>query len=46
MKEYKLIFCWDAEKKLIDFKMGGVVCLKRFEDGKWAVEWDGKTGER
>ena len=34
-----LILCGDAEKNLIDFKMGGVVCLKRFEDGKWAVEW-------
>jgi len=41
-----LILCDDAEKNIIDFKMGGVVCLKRFEagsdasrDGKWAVEW-------
>jgi len=34
-----LIFCGDADKNLIDFKMGGVVCLKRFEDGKWAEEW-------
>ena len=34
-----LILCGDAEKNSIDFKMGGVVCLKRFEDGKWAVEW-------
>lgn len=34
-----LILSSDREKNLIDFKMGGVVCLKRFEDGKWAVEW-------
>jgi phosphohistidine phosphatase len=34
-----LILCGNAEKNLIDFKMGGIVCLKRFEDGKWAVEW-------
>jgi len=34
-----LIFCGDADKNLIDFKMCGVVCLKRFEDGKWEVEW-------
>ncbi len=34
------------DKNLIDFKMGCVVCLKRFEDrgdpyrdDKWAVEW-------
>jgi phosphohistidine phosphatase len=41
-----LILCGDTEKNIIDFKMGGVVCLKRFDagseshrDGKWAVEW-------
>lgn len=34
-----LLLCGDKEKNLIDFKMGGVVCLKGFEDGKWTVEW-------
>lgn len=29
----------DKEKNVIDFKMGGVVCLKRLEDGRWMVEW-------
>ncbi|MBI5409511.1 MAG: phosphohistidine phosphatase SixA [Nitrospirae bacterium] len=33
------LLCGDKDKNLIDFKMGCVVCLKRFEDGKWAVEW-------
>lgn len=34
-----LILSGDAEKNLIDFKMGGIVCLKRSEDGRWAQEW-------
>ncbi|RJQ16655.1 MAG: phosphohistidine phosphatase SixA [Nitrospiraceae bacterium] len=34
-----LLLCGDGEKNIIDFKMGGVVCLKRSEDGKWAVDW-------
>jgi len=23
----------------VDFKMGGIVCLRRFDDGRWAIEW-------
>lgn len=34
-----LLLCGDKEKSIIDFKMGGIVCLKRFEDGHWSVEW-------
>jgi len=34
-----LLLCGDKEKGIVDFKMGGIVCLKRFEDGHWAVEW-------
>ncbi len=34
-----LLLCGDKEKNVIDFKMGGVVCLKRLEDGRWSVEW-------
>lgn len=34
-----LILCGDKEKNIIDFKRAGVVCLKRFEDGNWSVEW-------
>lgn len=34
-----LLLCGDKERNIIDFKMGGIVCLKRFEDGHWTVEW-------
>lgn len=34
-----LLLSGDKEKDIIDFKMGGVVCLKRFEDSHWSVEW-------
>ncbi|MGE5172682.1 MAG: phosphohistidine phosphatase SixA [Betaproteobacteria bacterium] len=34
-----ILLCGEKEKTFIDFKMGGIVCLKRFEDGRWAVEW-------
>ena len=34
-----LLLCGDKEKMPVDFKMGGIVCLKRFDDGRWALEW-------
>ena len=34
-----LLLCGDKEKTCVDFKMGGLVCLKRLDDGRWAVEW-------
>lgn len=34
-----LLLCGDKEKNVVDFKMGGIVCLKRFEDGRWSLEW-------
>lgn len=34
-----LLLCGDKENNVIDFKMGGVVCLKRLDDGKWSAEW-------
>jgi len=34
-----LHLCGDKEKGIVDFKMAGIVCLKRSDDGKWAVEW-------
>lgn|SRR5574341_732267 len=34
-----LLLCGDKEKGIVDFKMAGIVCLKRFDDGKWAMEW-------
>ena len=34
-----LLLTGDQEKSVINFKMGGVVCLRRTEVGHWAVEW-------
>jgi phosphohistidine phosphatase len=34
-----LLLCGDREKSVINFKMGGMVCLRRLEAGQWAVEW-------
>lgn len=33
-----LLLCGNPEAGMVNFKMGGVVCLKR-EEGKWSVEW-------
>ncbi len=33
-----LLLCGDKEEMPVDFKMGGIVCLKRFDDGRWALE--------
>jgi phosphohistidine phosphatase len=34
-----LLLCGDKEKGIIDFKMAGIVCLKRFNESNWSVEW-------
>jgi phosphohistidine phosphatase len=34
-----LLLCGDRERMCVVFKMGGMVCLHRFDDGRWAVEW-------
>ncbi|HSA77405.1 MAG TPA: phosphohistidine phosphatase SixA [Nitrospirota bacterium] len=33
-----LLLCGNKEKMFIDFKMGGVVCLMRYDDDRWAME--------
>ncbi len=33
-----LLLCQDTEKAVVDFKMGGIVCLKR-TDSRWLVDW-------
>lgn len=33
-----LLLCGNPDAGLINFRMGGVVCLKR-EGGRWSVEW-------
>lgn len=34
-----LLVCGDQSKKVVDFQMGGVVCLVRDEEGIWSVRW-------
>ncbi len=34
-----LLLCGDKEKSVIHFKMGGVLCLRRDQEGFWGVEW-------
>jgi len=33
------LVCNDEERRVIDFQMGGIVCLQRDESGTWAVHW-------
>ena len=34
-----LLLCGDRDKRIVDFRMAAIVCLKRFDDGHWSVEW-------
>ena len=29
----------NAEREVVRFRMGGIVCLERSEEGRWAVAW-------
>lgn len=33
------LLCRDEEMMIVDFQMGGVVCLGRDEEGVWSVKW-------
>ena len=33
------VLCQDANRKIIDFQMGGIACLSRDESGTWSVRW-------
>jgi phosphohistidine phosphatase len=33
------LLCGDQGKTIIEFKMGGVVRLKRSDEGRWSLEW-------
>lgn len=33
------LLCGDKEKKVIEFQMGCILCMKRHEDTTWSVEW-------
>ena len=34
-----LLLCKDDTKTVVDFQMGGVVCLGRADDGNWSLCW-------
>jgi phosphohistidine phosphatase len=34
-----LLLCGDKDKKVIGFRMGGIVCLRRDNDSNWSLEW-------
>jgi phosphohistidine phosphatase len=34
-----LLLCGDMGKNPIAFKMGGIVCLRRDDGGKWSLQW-------
>ncbi len=34
-----LLLCSNSDKKTVNFKNSGIVCLKRDDDGCWSVEW-------
>jgi len=34
-----LILSGDQERSVVNFQMGGVVCLRRLDAGQWAVDW-------
>lgn len=39
-----MLLCRDKENSIINFEMGGIVCLKRLEEFNWTVEWFIKPG--
>ena len=34
-----LLLCGDADKNVVAFKMAGIVCLSRDENGAWSLQW-------
>jgi phosphohistidine phosphatase len=34
-----LLLCGDMDRRVVTFRMGGVLCLKRESDGNWALQW-------
>ncbi len=34
-----LLLCDDQDRTVVSFKMGGIVCLRRQENGSWAIAW-------
>lgn len=40
-----VLICNDKNKKTVNFKMAGIVCLKRNEDVSWSLEWTITPGQ-
>ncbi len=34
-----LLLCGDMDKKIVAFRMGAVVCLKREDNAEWSLQW-------
>jgi len=34
-----LLLCAEKDKNVVAFKMGGIVCLKRDDEGTWSLQW-------
>jgi phosphohistidine phosphatase len=34
-----LLLCGNADKNIVSFKMAGIVCLKRGDDGSFSLQW-------
>lgn len=34
-----LLLCGNPEKEIVSFKMAGIVCLKRDDEGRWSLRW-------
>jgi phosphohistidine phosphatase len=34
-----LLLCGDKNRRLLDFEMGGIVCLRREGDCNWTLDW-------
>lgn len=33
------LLCQDENRKIIEFQMGGIICLKKDESGLWLLQW-------
>ncbi len=34
-----LLFCGNADKNVVSFRMAGIVCLKKDDTGAWSLQW-------
>ncbi len=38
-KMASLLLCQDADKEVVEFQMGGIVCLGTDKSGNWSIRW-------